>query len=428
MSAFKRLRGDVAVREAERALVSEIRSLDPHYVAQESRFSPDNPGAATPASELATSAEFDDLLIRARTDSIRIEQLAARELRNNFSTYLGPSQLASSLVDGYEQYAKTGNTRLDDFVTMRRAFTDTRGASNLAFSQVLASFSDVGAFDYSTTMFTKRKEWTPYVRRAALALRREGFFVLDERLPDSFVTNLRDSITAQMDASSGGKFSRSLAGTDRSTPQYKSSHESLTRLSGLYKLAADPVLRSIVAEYLGVEPIMNASVAFLNAPCDLTSHSDLSATAQMYHHDMERLGFVKLFVYLTDVDESSGPHAVIPGTHRRRPGMLWEDGRHSDAELEREGVLDSEVRIYGPAGTVFMVDTSMLHKGVHPQDNARMMFQIQYANSLFGRPIPSAERKVSATRTDASAETAQAANLVRKYALSSGVRLIQNLI
>ena len=129
MSAFKRLRGDVAVREAERALVSEIRSLDPHYVAQESRFSPDNPGAATPASELATSAEFDDLLIRARTDSIRIEQLAARELRNNFSTYLGPSQLASSLVDGYEQYAKTGNTRLDDFVTMRRAFTDTRGAS-----------------------------------------------------------------------------------------------------------------------------------------------------------------------------------------------------------------------------------------------------------------------------------------------------------
>ena len=244
MSAFKRLRGDVAVREAERALVSEIRSLDPHYVAQESRFSPDNPGAATPASELATSAEFDDLLIRARTDSIRIEQLAARELRNNFSTYLGPSQLASSLVDGYEQYAKTGNTRLDDFVTMRRAFTDTRGASNLAFSQVLASFSDVGAFDYSTTMFTKRKEWTPYVRRAALALRREGFFVLDERLPDSFVTNLRDSITAQMDASSGGKFSRSLAGTDRSTPQYKSSHESLTRLSWRPTLFSEALLLS----------------------------------------------------------------------------------------------------------------------------------------------------------------------------------------
>ncbi len=202
----------------------------------------------------------------------------------------------------------------------------------------------------------------------------------------------------------------------------------LVTLGGLYELAAEPVLRSIVAEYLGVEPIMNASVAFLNAPCGLTGHSQLSAAAQMYHHDLERLGFVKLFVYLTDVHESSGPHAVIPGTHRRRPEVLWEDVRHSDAKLEREGVLESEVRIHGPAGTVLLVDTSMLHKGVHPVDNARLILQIQYANSLFGRPIPDSERKVSATRTDSSAETAQAANLVRKYALSSGVRLMQNLI
>src|SRR5690606_37713232 len=100
----------------------------------------------------------------------------------------------------------------------------------------------------------------------------------------------------------------------------------------------------------------------------------------------------------SDVGPGSGPHAMIPGTHRERPDALWADGRHTDETVAQHGMLEKEARITGPAGTLFLVDTSALHKGVHPTDNARIIAQVQYANSLFGHPIPEDSRPFTAAR------------------------------
>jgi hypothetical protein len=196
----------------------------------------------------------------------------------------------------------------------------------------------------------------------------------------------------------------------------------------MYEISSDPLLLSIVQAYMGVPPIFNTPVAFLNSFATAKNDRALSDTAQLYHHDMHRLGFVKVFVYLTDVGPGSGPHTLVRGTHRSRPDNLWADGRHSDEAIAKAGLAKDEIRITGKAGTVFLVDTSCLHKGAHPETESRLMAQVQYTNSLFGKPISSSDHKIELAETNRAEGVQEAAALVRKYASRAGVRFMQNYI
>ncbi len=185
---------------------------------------------------------------------------------------------------------------------------------------------------------------------------------------------------------------------------------------------------SIVQEYLGVPPIFNTPISFISSSAKPKTAEELSDNAQLFHHDMHRLGFVKMFVYLTDVDDKSGPHSMLKCTHRSRPNALWADGRHDDEAIVKNKQDGKEVRITVKAGTILLVDTSALHKGLRPEVGHRIMAQVQYTNSLFGRPLAKSDHKVEMAKTSKSKEIEEAAALVRKYAARSGVRFMQNVI
>jgi len=109
-----------------------------------------------------------------------------------------------------------------------------------------------------------------------------------------------------------------------------------------------------------------------------------SLNAQAFHSDRERLSFIKFFVYLTDIDESTGPHVYAGGTHRKRKISFLNDRRYSDKELLDAGI--ELTPIYGKAGTIIVANTQGLHKGVAPTipNHGRLLFQIQVADSLNG--------------------------------------------
>ena len=66
----------------------------------------------------------------------------------------------------------------------------------------------------------------------------------------------------------------------------------------MYEISSDPILLAMVWEDMGVPPIFNTPVAFLNSARKVKPQRELSDTAQLYHHDMHRLQFVKLFIYI----------------------------------------------------------------------------------------------------------------------------------
>jgi Phytanoyl-CoA dioxygenase (PhyH) len=84
-----------------------------------------------------------------------------------------------------------------------------------------------------------------------------------------------------------------------------------------------------------------------------------------WHVDIEDLHVVKAFLFLTDVEEDSGPTEFVPGTHP--------DGEHAlelAGELKRGIPLDAEKplglapeRLVGKAGTVALFDARALHRG-----------------------------------------------------------------
>lgn len=371
---------------------------------------------------------IDKLLIEARDYSVRLEASAAQDLSMNLDNYLSPSWTVRKVLEGYERYAKTGINDETTYLRFREAFSETEGRSNRVFSNVLSDHVGKTQYDYSQTIFGENIDAINTVKTGLYHLKHHGFYKTKLQVPVEIVESLKNKILSSMEADCGSDVEKAIAGTDDAPLQIKGKHGPIATFEEMYEISSDPILLAIVQEYMGVPPIFNNPVAFLNSAREVKSQRELSDTAQLYHHDMHRLQFVKLFVYLTDVDMEAGPHTLIPGTHRNRPSEMWADGRHTDNTVIKSGLMNNEVNIVGPAGTVFLVDTSALHKGANPLSKHRLMAQVQYTNSLFGRPWPETERKISLAAKSENKTVNQAAELVRKYAQRSGVRFMQNYI
>jgi hypothetical protein len=157
-------------------------------------------------------------------------------------------------------------------------------------------------------------------------------------------------------------------------------------------LMNDPVLVAIARDYLRCEPILDtcriwASPAFGDGPSvEIT---------QGFHYDASHPGFIKFFVYLTDVDSDSGPHCVVPTSHR--PDLAgWKlrfgPRRISDGQIER-AYPGMTRELVGPRGTVIAEDTRAFHKGKPPRRGCRFVLELYFVNVVVGHGIPEPERQ-----------------------------------
>lgn len=150
-------------------------------------------------------------------------------------------------------------------------------------------------------------------------------------------------------------------------------------------LLADTSLLSLAQDYLGVRP--RADILSMWWHTNFHDHAD-SQAAQMYHFDLDRLKWLKIFVYLTDVNPNDGPHSFIEGTHALHgiPQKFLKRGyvRLSDEEVLAEFGEAREKTFSAPRGTIIVEDTRGLHKGNVASGNPRLMLQLQLSASLFG--------------------------------------------
>jgi ectoine hydroxylase-related dioxygenase (phytanoyl-CoA dioxygenase family) len=104
--------------------------------------------------------------------------------------------------------------------------------------------------------------------------------------------------------------------------------------------------------------------------------------SQRWHRDNEEKRMCKMFIYLSDVDETAGPFTYIPGTVRgQRLGHLFPQ-RPPEGNYPPEGALgkvvpENERRIMtGRAGTVIFCDTTGLHRGGYATKRERLMYTV----------------------------------------------------
>ncbi len=109
-------------------------------------------------------------------------------------------------------------------------------------------------------------------------------------------------------------------------------------------------------------------------------------SSQNWHRDFTDRHLVKVFIYLTDVDEGGGPFEYVPESAvRGRYSRLWPwrplGQMYPPAEEFQRQVPSSAVAtITGRAGTVIFCDTSGFHRGGFATEHSRMMAVFNYAS------------------------------------------------
>jgi hypothetical protein len=140
----------------------------------------------------------------------------------------------------------------------------------------------------------------------------------------------------------------------------------------LLELANSAPLVRLAAHYIGCKPTISAIGLRWSYP-----QTGVGTGLQGFHRDCDDWRFIKVFVYLTDVDDAAGPHVYVSGTHQEHCGMRLQP--YSDCEVARRYGESSISRVTGAAGTAFAVDTRGIHKGLMPSQKPRLLLQIQYS-------------------------------------------------
>lgn len=286
------------------------------------------------------------------------------------------------LALGVLAFRMTGKTPWLSYWAMRRLYCITRGRSNRMLARMLGQPSPV-ATDGSGVLGQMN---AADLGSCVAALERDGFVVFGPLLSAaecdeliSFALATPGNLTP---APVGGP---ALAEFDPAAPKavkYDLPERRLVQHPIVRRLLADPSLRQLANRYLGCEPVNDLIAMWWSAPLPGPANSE---AAQLYHFDMDRPQFLKIFFYLTDVTPDTGPHCYIRASHRDRPAALWRDGRHDDRVILAQHGLAREVEICGPRGMGMAVDTSGFHKGKPLKTGHRLILQLEYTCALFGQ-------------------------------------------
>jgi len=179
-----------------------------------------------------------------------------------------------------------------------------------------------------------------------------------------------------------------LALYEASRPQairYDYSTDVLLANAEVQSLMADRSILALAEMYLEARPRFDVLSMWWHT--NFHDQPD-SEAAQLYHFDLDRLKWLKVFIYLTDVGPKDGPHSFIEGSHAQQgiPQNFLSRGyvRLSDEEVKAHYGAEKEVRFTAPKGTIILEDTRGLHKGNAVSGNSRLILQLQLSNSLFG--------------------------------------------
>ena len=198
--------------------------------------------------------------------------------------------------------------------------------------------------------------------RLLVPLQRDGFVsVGDWGLGAAHLRALRQQVEEALAAKGGPVRSR---GDDAELP-------------ALRPLLRNATLERALRGYLG-GPVRYDGHTVLRLTNELTSVSQYMSAE--WHHD--RCGRrLKLFVFLHDVDDETRPTLVLRGSHNliySAYDLESSRGQAVDAWATRPHAHADVVRLTGPAGGGFLLDTNALHRGEHRGTRPRTVVLLHF--------------------------------------------------
>lgn len=151
------------------------------------------------------------------------------------------------------------------------------------------------------------------------------------------------------------------------------------------RIAHNEKLVEIARRYLGAEPILwltqlkwsfGPDAAEERRGLRVRDDEPIQYDSDAFHYDTLDFKSLTIFIYLTDVDPTCGPHVVVENTHRTKSVSELCSIILSDEAAERK--FGGRIRmILGKKGTMLFEETSCFHKASRCRTE-RLMLSIDY--------------------------------------------------
>jgi len=160
----------------------------------------------------------------------------------------------------------------------------------------------------------------------------------------------------------------------------------ISKVTGYLDLKKNTILKefltsneilTIVKNYLNTN-LASISASFFISNSVTTSEEEKYSNAQYFHWDNDFKKFLKLYIYLTDVDKDSGPHLYVEKSHKFKKKEHRLCRLFSDENIYKN--YENIKEFNGKAGSSFFVDSYGLHKGKEPKNNSRILLNIHFGS------------------------------------------------
>ena len=231
----------------------------------------------------------------------------------------------------------------------------------------------------------------------------KGYYIWPELLPKQMTECLLDALQDKRykNRMTGKKIIGAQAA--KSNTKYNGTWwvENASDLSAtmpLQNIAMDPAILAVAQNFLGTTPIHVQTNSWWSFPAPASANTKKkidrleNKNAQRFHQDQEFVTFLKVFIYLSDVDENNGPHVYVEGSandyEEKLPTTVSSD-RRTDEDVYKAFGEDRVKAITGKKGQIAFVNTRGFHRGTPVIEGHRLLLQLEYASSLYFNPVNS---------------------------------------
>ncbi|MFK0165920.1 hypothetical protein [Rhizobium sp. NPDC090279] len=145
----------------------------------------------------------------------------------------------------------------------------------------------------------------------------------------------------------------------------------------------DPLLIDVARQYLGGQAKVITTRIWWSFPTQASETDRSLASLDKYHFDLDDWRMLKFFFNLVDVDEGTGPHIFVKGSHKRRRvrhQLTLLVGHPANEVLDYYGQANA-LMLTGRAGSGFVEDPFGFHMGTVPTQKPRLMMEVGFGVS-----------------------------------------------